>query len=1077
MAQHSSQSGFSLIQVSLILAVGGVILASMLPGGLKNSDSQKISLTIDRMQAVEAAMQRFMVGNGRRPCPASAALTLTNASFGLESTDTGRCVASANFTEEVSTTTTGSAGSSTVTVSSATGIKIGAYVYHSGGTIPAGTRVTGISGTTLTLSNPPTAAINAAVRYSSVSAGMIPVTTLGLPPEYALDGYGRRMIYMVDNRATEKAACAGLQSSSARGNIQIQSTYAADGSTNIDNTMWALLSYGKNGYGSFPAAPASTVVLASRLNSGSADADEQINAFVTSSEDFTFTEGTNPVGILIKKDRTATFDDLVWYTKTNRSETLCGLSAKSSLGTTGTTGSGAASGVVATTLGGSSTGAGTAQTATTNGTHAGSTSAAGYANEGMSLANGDINADGFKDLVTCFTNTNKCYVLFGKATGIGAGTNVVDYNMLASATSPLDGVSGFTITNDLTALSTGVCGNGVVGGIKNLNFGKTLAVGDVNGDSYDDIVIGGTYVTVVYGGPKKDDGLSYQRTAVGTYATAWYTAGGNINVSALDGFKGQALWGGSLAAAGPVAIGDVNGDDYNDIVFASGSSNNIAWSYLGPSRNTNGSAYGFANTNNSIYIVFGVPAVNLAHSGHTSPTCLNIYSGTITPDSSHGDYPVIINGSDSTYLSGPLGYNSLTVGDWNNDGFDDIVYGNYTFTYTLFGWTLGANSGNVVMVYGRDSEWTRVNGSTPHLYDAGLYSGGQGPYYTGTNGWPEGGTSGLNTGAGATAFIYELVYANVQFNGCSGSTQCTGVKAMRFTAENGKYLGSSVAMGDVDGDGVKDIIAASSDALYIYKGQTGLVTTDYYPYYAVGYSYPTLTCTYVTCYQLPYSYLIFNPSYVALGLYNAGTTFVDPAANNSNTATRLISAKFDGDGTNDILLSTLITGKNRGTNHMLKTVGGVLASNAANNAVSMVLTDVRNIPLYSYIAGPNIPRGSYVKAIDYSTNTITFGTDGSDGIKFRSGTSSGARYLFTSALSLIEGPADNAYAYVTTAGDFNMDNAIDVAIGAPSYPGSGSSYGKTYIVWGKRYSGWNPYYTCLGSTTCQAAPTFLNTLD
>jgi hypothetical protein len=163
--QHSTrQQGFSLVQVSLMIAVAGIVMVSVLPGGQVGSDNEKILVTRQRMNKIEEAMRAFMARDYRRPCPADGSIAFDTANFGVEADNNGVCAAG----------------------------------------VPAANFLTG-----------------------NIAAGAVPTKTLNLPDEYAVDGYGRRFTYVVDVRATTQQACFNLQSQGTKGDVQILSTYNA----------------------------------------------------------------------------------------------------------------------------------------------------------------------------------------------------------------------------------------------------------------------------------------------------------------------------------------------------------------------------------------------------------------------------------------------------------------------------------------------------------------------------------------------------------------------------------------------------------------------------------------------------------------------------------------------------------------------------------------------------------------------------------------------------------------------------------------------------------------------------------
>jgi sugar lactone lactonase YvrE len=140
-------------------------------------------------------------------------------------------------------------------------------------------------------------AANYADAVNNIAIGMVPVRALGLSNEYALDAFGRDITYAVDTGAT----VCGWTSSSLSGKIVVTDNGASN------NSLVALVSHGVDGHGAWIPLTGSTGI-AVRLNAGSTDSDQLINAHVDTSFNPT-TALTN----FVRKTPTGTFDDLVVY--------------------------------------------------------------------------------------------------------------------------------------------------------------------------------------------------------------------------------------------------------------------------------------------------------------------------------------------------------------------------------------------------------------------------------------------------------------------------------------------------------------------------------------------------------------------------------------------------------------------------------------------------------------------------------------------------------------------------------------------------------------------------------------------
>ena len=157
-------------------------------------------------------------------------------------------------------------------------------------------------------------------------------------------------------------------------------------------------------------------------------------------------------------------------------------------------------------------------------------------------ATGDINGDGITDLVfaSSVNGSNSCFVAFGKKSGWTS-----DYTLdKGNVGSVLDGTQGFEIDDSLNS------------------YGPPIAVGDVNGDGYSDIIMGyyniwpGGWIYVVYGAP------------TGSWSGTPFTLASLIN--GTNGFDlGASGWPNFFDIGWRVAVADVNGDGYADIVSLS----------------------------------------------------------------------------------------------------------------------------------------------------------------------------------------------------------------------------------------------------------------------------------------------------------------------------------------------------------------------------------------------------------------------------------------------------------------------------------------------------------------------------
>jgi hypothetical protein len=228
---------------------------------------------------------------------------------------------------------------------------------------------------------------------------------------------------------------------------------------------------------------------------------------------------------------------------------------------------------------------------------------------------GDFNGDGISDFIIGApnadpdaTNSGAAYLIFGHD-----GTSPANLSLAS-----LNGSNGFELNG---ALGFDFTGNSV------------SSAGDVNGDGYDDLIIG-----------------AYRTDGDQTYSGGAYVVFGHggsfaseIDLSSLNGttgFKLDGVLGYDQAGWSVSSAGDVNGDGVDDIIVGANWGANFVGAYAG-----------------AAYIVFG-------------------HTGSFSSDVDLSN----LNGANGFTLGGisqgdQLGFSVSSAGDINGDGFADIIAG------------------------------------------------------------------------------------------------------------------------------------------------------------------------------------------------------------------------------------------------------------------------------------------------------------------------------------------------------------------------------------------------------------------
>jgi hypothetical protein len=394
---------------------------------------------------------------------------------------------------------------------------------------------------------------------------------------------------------------------------------------------------------------------------------------------------------------------------------------------------------------------------------------------GRSVASaGDVNGDGIDDIIIGAPDAGFAYVVFGRDTDVaGPFAPTLD-------PATLDGTNGFTIDGPQNSDRVGF---------------SVDAAGDVNGDGFDDLIVG-TYspyvgkAHVVFGAP-----------SVG--------AGGTLSLPALNGTNGFVLNGVTIADGCGSTVstaGDFNADGFDDIVVGALRAEADGQAYAGEA-----------------YVVFGGATVG-------SSGAINLAG---------------LSGADGFALGGaaPFDFAAWSVaqaGDANGDGIDDLIIGA----------PYAAPAGAAYIVFGVD---TAVEGPFPASMSLSTLDGTNGFAIPGIGAGDRFGyavsTAGDANGDGIDDLIIGAPHADPS-GFYSGESWVVFGKSSPFPASINLALlngtdgfvvpglsaydecGSAVsAAGDINGDGIDDILIGAprvdsyfgdSGATYVVFGAAGL---------------------------------------------------------------------------------------------------------------------------------------------------------------------------------------------------------------------------------------------------------------
>ncbi len=217
--------------------------------------------------------------------------------------------------------------------------------------------------------------------------------------------------------------------------------------------------------------------------------------------------------------------------------------------------------------------------------------ASSYDRIGSSLSSGDVNGDGFEDVIIAQGSYAHVFIVFGKLEGYGTEIEIEESSV-------------FTIIGE---------------------YLEKISSGDVNGDGYDDIIIGSRLT-----GPSGKTQIVFGSSD---------NSGGEISLLNLNSTSGFIINGEELNSRSgySVSSGDVNRDGYDDIILGANAANSNGTSYVGKT-----------------YIVFGKSS---EFDSEVELSDINGVTGISLSGEAYGDQ------------SGA----AVTTADVNGDGYADVL--------------------------------------------------------------------------------------------------------------------------------------------------------------------------------------------------------------------------------------------------------------------------------------------------------------------------------------------------------------------------------------------------------------------
>lgn len=363
---------------------------------------------------------------------------------------------------------------------------------------------------------------------------------------------------------------------------------------------------------------------------------------------------------------------------------------------------------------------------------------------------GDINGDGFDDVIIAN------YVVFGSQEGFDSPL----------APESLDGSNGFAITGAESLIESGQTN-------ANIGFDSVTGAGDVNGDGINDFVIAeqGSSGGIVENGRPGRSFVVYGTTD---------EFDSELDVSTLDGSNGFIIEDpdpSNQSGASVGDAGDVNGDGFDDLIVGA------------PFRDPFGGSTGRS------FVIFGGADLG----------------STVRIPDLDGSNGFGLRGIDSTRYGGDRAGASVDgAGDINGDGLDDVVISapGANESYVVFGSTQG---------FDELIELADLDGRNGFTIDATGTSLSGGPVSNAGDINNDGLDDIVISGRqGDTRESYVVFGRTEGFGASLNLDSLNGANGFAISDISGRdKLVTASGAGDVNGDGIDDIIVGSANSRFV----------------------------------------------------------------------------------------------------------------------------------------------------------------------------------------------------------------------------------------------------------------------